>query len=283
MAMDNLRAKMEFAASFLNKRLACPPQIGIILGTGLDGLAAKIAEQVVIPYRDIPYFPRATVMGHAGKLVSGQLAGKSVLAFRGRFHYYEGYTMGEITFPIRVMQLLGIKYLIITNAAGGMNPDFETGDLMIIEDHINLMGDNPLIGPNDPELGPRFPELSQAYNYELRQLAIRKATGAGFGVKRGVYVAVPGPNFETPAELIFLAHIGGDAVGMSTVPEVIAACHAGMKVLGISCITNKADGHHPYAADHKEVLAVAARAGGRLEQLVELVVKELQLPLTHGK
>mgnify|MGYP003769029513 FL=1 len=273
--MDNLRAKMEFAASFLNKRLSCPPKVGIILGTGLGGLTAKITEQVVIPYKDIPYFPRATVKGHAGKLVSGQLAARPVVAFGGRFHYYEGYTMGEITFPIRVMQLLGIKYLIITNAAGGMNPDFTTGDLMIIQDHINLMGDNPLIGPNDPELGPRFPELSQAYNYELRQLAIRKAAEAGISVKKGVYVAVPGPNFETPAELIFLARIGGDAVGMSTVPEVIAACHAGLKVLGISCITNKADGHHPHAADHEEVLAAAARAGGRLQQLVELVVSDL--------
>lgn len=273
--MDNLRAKMEFAASFLQKRLPCPAETGIILGTGLGGLAEKITAQVLIPYKEIPYFPRSTVVGHEGKLVGGRLAGVPVLALKGRFHYYEGYTMREVTFPIRVMQLLGIKNLIITNAAGGLNPDFSPGDLMLIKDHINLMGDNPLIGPNDPELGPRFPELSRAYEQKLQQLAIAKATQVGIGIKRGVYVAVTGPNFETPAELIFLARIGGDAVGMSTVPEVIAARHAGMRILGISCITNVAHGHQPHAAHHEEVLATAAKAAKDLERLLELLVVDI--------
>lgn len=273
--MDNLRAKMGCAANFLQKKLTSPIKVGIILGTGLGNLADEIVERVVIPYREIPHFPQPTVEGHAGQLVCGQLAGKEVMAMQGRFHYYEGYTMREITFPVRVMWALGIRTLIITNAAGGINPNFIPGDLMIIRDHINLMGDNPLIGPNDQELGPRFPALTHAYCKDLQELALQKAREEGIEVKLGVYAAVTGPSLQTPAELNFLARIGADAVGMSTVPEVIVACHSGMRVLGISCITGIGGGHHWEKGDSKGIIAVAHKASGPLKRLLLAVLMEI--------
>ena len=273
--MNNLRAKMEFAANYLQNKFRYRVDVGVILGTGLGGLVEGITEQVVIPYREIPHFPQATVEGHAGRLVFGSLEGRTVVVMQGRFHYYEGHSMQEITFPIRVMQALGIKTLLVTNAAGGMNLEFSPGDLMLITDHINLMGDNPLIGPNDPDLGHRFPDVINAYSKELQALALEQASKQGITLRQGVYVGVAGPNFETPAELVFLAKIGGHAVGMSTIPEVLVACHAGMEVLGISCITDMAVGHHPVEVDHEKVMAMAQEAGGKLQRLVKGIIAQL--------
>jgi purine-nucleoside phosphorylase len=273
--MKYLRAKMEFTANYLRERIPGNLQVGIILGTGLGNVTEGISNQTMIPYEDIPYFPRSTVTGHAGRLVCGQLGGKNVVSLQGRFHYYEGYTMEELTFPVRVMSILGVNTIIVTNAAGGLNSSFSPGDLMIIEDHINLMGDNPLIGPNDPALGPRFPAMGNAYCRELRDLAREKARIAGIDVKEGVYVGVSGPNFETPAELVFLARIGAHAVGMSTVPEVIVANHSGIRVLGISCITNMAIGHQHHDPKHGSVLDTAKRASEPLYSLIEAILREV--------
>jgi purine-nucleoside phosphorylase len=234
--------KAQKAASFINSRFQDTPEIGLILGSGLGVLADEIENPVRIPYSDIPEFPVSTVEGHAGQLVLGDLAGKKVVAMQGRFHFYEGYSMEKVTFPVRVMKLLGIEKLIVTNAAGGVNEEFEPGDLMIITDHINYTGTNPLIGANDERFGPRFPDMSEAYNKELNAKATKIATDLGILVKEGVYVGFSGPTYETPAEIRFARNMGGDAVGMSTVPEVIVARHSGIKVLGISCITNMASG-----------------------------------------
>lgn len=222
------------------------PKVGLILGSGLNTLADEIEEAVVIPYANIPYFPQSTAPGHTGRLVLGQLAGVNVCAMQGRFHFYEGYTLQKITLPIRVMQRMGVETLIVTNAAGGMNPDFSVGDLMLIEDHINFIGmagHNPLRGPNRDEFGVRFPPTNRVYTKALRDLATEVAQAEDIQLQRGVYVSVAGPNFESPAEIRFLRTIGGDAVGMSTVPETLVAHHAGMEVLAISTITNLAIDH----------------------------------------
>jgi len=224
------------------------PQIAVILGSGLGALADDVQVDAVFPYGEIPGFPVSTVAGHAGQLVLGSLAGKKVVVMQGRFHYYEGYAMSLIIFPIRVMHALGVNSLLVTNAAGGLNPDFDPGDVMLITDHINAMGNNALIGSNDDEIGPRFPDMTHTYAPDLRALTLNVAKREGVPLRQGVYVATSGPTYETPAERRYLRIIGGDAVGMSTVPEVTAANHAGMRVLGMSAITNKATGdadQHP--------------------------------------
>jgi purine-nucleoside phosphorylase len=246
--------------------------VGIVLGTGLGALAQEISAAVAIPYPEIPYFPRSTVESHKGQFVCGSLAGRAVVAMEGRFHLYEGYTPSQVTFPIRVMKELGCRLLIVSNASGGLNPQYEKGDLIVIEDHINLMGLNPLIGPNDDRLGPRFPDLVAPYDRQLQNLALQVALEENIVAHRGVYVAVTGPNLETRAEYRFLRGIGADVVGMSTVPEVLVAVHAGMKVLGFSIATDMClpDALEPVRIE--EILAVANRAEAKLRTIVKGVL-----------
>ncbi|MCP3025790.1 purine-nucleoside phosphorylase [Halobacillus sp. A5] len=247
------------AATFIQEKLNIEPTVGLILGSGLGVLAEEIENPVIIPYQEIPHFPESTVSGHKGQLVAGQLQGRQVLAMQGRFHYYEGYDMKQVTFPVRVMKEIGIETLFVTNAAGGINKEFEPGNLMVITDHINNMGDNPLMGSNDEELGPRFPDMSEAYDRALIQHAEQSADRLGMQVKKGVYVGNTGPAYETGAEIRMLRILGGDAVGMSTVPEVTAANHAGIRVLGISCISNMAAGILDQPLTHDEVIETTAR------------------------
>ncbi|AKM19541.1 purine-nucleoside phosphorylase [Geobacillus stearothermophilus] len=269
------RHMIEKAADVLRQRMPAPPAIGLILGSGLGVLAEEIEEAVRIPYEEIPGFPVSTVEGHAGRLVCGRLEGAAVVAMQGRFHYYEGYSLREVTFPVRVMKALGVRQLIVTNAAGGVNEQFRPGDLMIISDHINLLGTNPLIGPNDPELGPRFPDLTEAYSRRLRQLAKEAAAKLGLRVQEGVYVANTGPSYETPAEIRMIRTLGGDAVGMSTVPEVIVARHGGMEVLGISCISNMAAGMSDAPLHHDEVVETAERVKTDFLRFIKAIVAEM--------
>ena len=275
-----VRRHFEESADVIRQRTLHRPRIGLILGSGLGSLADEVAEASIIPFAEVPHFPQATVEGHSGRLVIGRLAGKTVLVMQGRIHYYEGYTMEEVVLPVRVMQALGVKTLIVTNAAGGLNPAFRAGDLMLITDHIGLAalaGHNPLLGPNDPALGPRFVNMTAAYDPALRALALRVAQGMGLTLHQGVYVGLAGPAFETPAEVRFLRAIGGDAVGMSTVPEVIAARHGGMRVLGLSGITNvaQADSSAVLGPDHEEVLQVGRSLGPRLAALVKGILAEM--------
>lgn len=251
------------------------PDIGIVLGTGLGALAEDIRADVRFPYSDLPHFPQSTVMGHAGELVCGNLAGRTVVAMSGRFHAYEGYSLQQITFPVRVMKALGCGTLIVSNAAGGLNPQFATGDLMVIEDMINLMGDNPLIGPNDERLGVRFPDMSEPFARDLLALAREAAVECKLPLQKGVYVAVTGPNLETRAEYRFLRQIGADVVGMSTVPEVIVGVHAGMKCLGFSVVTDMClpDALHPVT--HEEIVEVANAAEAKLRGLVRRIIERL--------
>lgn len=247
------------------------PEVGIILGTGLGGLVKEINAEYEIPYNEIPNFAQSTVEGHSGKLILGNLGGKRVMAMQGRFHFYEGYNMKEITFPVRVMKAMGVKTLCVSNASGGMNPAFEVGELMIISDHINLFPTNPLIGKNLPELGTRFPDMGEAYNKIYVELAKKIALENNIKVSTGVYAGLTGPCFETPAEYRYLWRIGADAVGMSTVPEVIVARHAGMDVFGISIITDLGVEGHTQKVSHEEVQQVA----NRQEPKLTLIVKEL--------
>ncbi|WP_188206072.1 purine-nucleoside phosphorylase [Alkalibacillus aidingensis] len=249
------------------------PTIGLILGSGLGILAEEIEGATTIPYHEIPHFPQSTVAGHKGQLVIGELKGKQVIAMQGRFHYYEGYPMEQVTFPVRVMKKLGVDQLVVTNAAGGINESFNPGDLMIIGDHINMMGDNPLIGKNIDEFGPRFPDMSQAYDRDLINQAKEAANQLGINVQQGVYVGNTGPIYETGSEVKMLRTLGGDAVGMSTVPEVIVANHAGMKVLGISCISNMAAGILDQPLSHDEVIETTEKVR---EQFIQLVKKTLE-------
>ncbi|AVX20076.1 MAG: purine-nucleoside phosphorylase [Bacillota bacterium] len=267
------KVKLTEAVEYIRRHTDYLPEIALILGSGLGALAEEIEEAVTIPYRELPHFPVSTVEGHAGRLVLGKLKGKTVVAMQGRFHYYEGYSMGEVTFPVRVMKLLGARQLFVTNAAGGINREFKPGDLMLITDHINLMGSNPLIGPNWDDFGPRFPDMSAAYSARLQEIADRVAASQGFKLQRGVYAAMTGPSYETPAEIRYLAKIGADAVGMSTVPEVIVANHSGMEVLGISCITNMAAGILPEKLDHSEVMETAERIKKQFLALVKGIVE----------
>ncbi len=248
------------------------PQTAIILGTGLGQLASEITESYEIPYNEIPNFPVSTVEGHAGKLIFGKLGGKDIMAMEGRFHYYEGYDMKEVTFPERVMYELGIKTLFVSNAAGGMNPSFHVGDLMIIDDHINFFPEHPLRGKNFPT-GPRFPDMHEAYDLKLRNLADEIAQEKGIDVKHGVYVGVQGPTFETPAEYRMYHNFGADAVGMSTVPEVIVACHCGIKVFGISIITDLGGFDDPVEVSHEEVQIAANAAQPKMTEIMREIIR----------
>lgn len=277
--MTEFFTRREFAeaADFIRSRTKHEPTIGLILGTGLNPLAEEMRKVDVIPYSEIPHFPVSTVEGHVGRLIVGELEGQEVLVMQGRAHYYEGYSPQHICLPIRAMQLLNIGMLIVTNAAGGLNPAFKAGDLMLITDHINLIGMaglNPLRGPNDPELGPRFPDMSQAYDLELQEMALRVAKDLGLPLHQGVYICLGGPSFETPADLKFLRLIGVDAVGMSTVPEVTVACHAGMRVLGISGISNMAviEPTGEREAAHEEVLEAGKILVPKLAALIKGVI-----------
>jgi purine-nucleoside phosphorylase len=264
----DLGGQINEAVAAIRKVSNLKPEVGIILGTGLGALAENIDVATRIEYGNIPHFPTSTVDSHAGELMLGTLAGKSVVALSGRFHAYEGYSMQEVTFPIRVAKALGISTLVVSNAAGGMNPQFQGGDLMVITDHINFMGDNPLIGPNDDELGPRFPDMSEPYTHALIDLAESKALEAKIPLKRGVYVAVPGPCLETKAEYRMLRGFGADAVGMSTVPEVIVAVHAGLQVLGFSIITDECFPDALEAANIEKIIAIANAAEPKLSTIV---------------
>lgn len=263
------------AAEFIKKRIDIQPTIGIILGSGLGNTAAYIEEQVIIPYKEIPGFTDTTVEGHIGRFVIGKYRNKKIIAMQGRFHYYEGYDLDQIILPVRVMKRLGVEILIVTNSAGGVNPDFSPGDLMVIRDHINMTGVNPLRGRNPDELGPRFPDMTYAYDQRLRSLATDKAGELGMNLREGVYAMMPGPSYETPAEITMLMNLGADAVGMSTVPEVIAAVHAGMKVLGISCITNMAAGILDKPLTHEEVIETASNAADRFTRLLLSIIEDL--------
>jgi len=282
------RAHIAEAAAAIRQVSHIVPRVGLITGSGLAGLTDEMQKAVAIPYRDIPHFPESTVAGHPGELVLGVLEGVPVIAQRGRIHFYEGYSMQQITLPVRVMRELGAEVLIVTNAAGGLNPDFETGDIMLIRDHINfpgLAGFNPLRGPNDPALGPRFPVMAGAYSPRLRHLAQQVAAELGIELRSGVYVGLAGPTFETPTELRFLRMIGADAVGMSTTSEVVVARHGGMRVLGFSLISNVARPEEIEAALetageeveelHDEVLEAGQRAVPRLMRLIRGVVGRL--------
>lgn len=271
----SLIEKIVEAATYLKGKFQHKPEVGLILGSGLGVLAEEIEEPVKIPYQDIPGFPVSTVEGHAGRLVFGTLKGKTVVAMQGRFHYYEGYSLDKVTFPVRVMKEIGVEKIIVTNAAGGINETFKPGDLMIITDHINNLGDNPLIGPNDPELGVRFPDMSEAYDKDLRKLAKEVAKHLNIEVKEGVYVANTGPCYETPAEVRLLRILGGDAVGMSTVPEVIVARHSDLKVLGISCISNMAAGILDQPLTHDEVIETTEMVKGNFLNLVKSIVEKM--------
>ena len=273
--MPDLASTVRAATKAIRQMTPVRPKVAIILGTGLGRLAGQIRKKTVIPYEEIPGFPQSTVATHAGQLVIGQLSGKAVAAMEGRFHYYEGYTMDQITLPVRVMRALGARVLIVSNACGGMNPQYRHGDIVIIEDHINLMGDNPLIGPNDDRLGPRFPDMCEPYDRKLIGLASKLALRQGTRAHTGVYVAVPGPNLETRAEYRFLRTIGADTVGMSTVPEVIVAVHAGLRVLGLSVVTDRCLPDALKPADIGEIIAVASEAEPKLTKLVASVVAKL--------
>lgn len=273
--MEDLKAKITESVEFINQKSNIKPKIAIILGTGLGRLAEDIKEKEIIPYSDIPNFPISTVQGHGGNLVLGKLENKEVVAMQGRFHYYEGYNLKEVTFPVRVMKKLGAEVIIISNAAGGMNRFFKRGDLMLITDHINLFGDNPLIGPNDEELGLRFPDMSEAYDRKLVELTLKVALEEKIKLHQGIYVGLTGPTLETPAEYRFLIKIGADAVGMSTVPEVIVANHMGMKVLGISCITDLAINGVIVKTGLEEILKAASNAEPIMTKLVKKVIQKI--------
>ncbi len=274
--MDYINS-IEKAYNYIKDRIPCAPDIGIVLGTGLGSLAEYITEPTYIDYKDIPAFPVSTVSGHAGRLIYGDLEGKKVIAMQGRFHYYEGYGMKEVTLPIRVMSKLGIKILIISNACGGLNEEFNAGDIMLIEDHINFIGDSPLIGANLEEFGPRFPDMTDVYSKELLKLCQDVANKADIKVQKGVYCAISGPNYNTKAELRMLIKIGANAVGMSTVPEATVAKHSGIKVLGLSCITDMALPDSLAPLSHEEVVRVAEQAKPKFVTLVRNFIKEVGL------
>ena len=263
------------AADAIRARCGTVPEVAVVLGSGLGDFAATLANAVPFQYADLPHWPRSTVVGHAGMLLVGDVAGRRVAALSGRVHVYEGHSHATVAFAVRVMARLGVRVLILTNAAGGINLSFGEGALMVIDDHINMMGGNPLIGPNDDRFGPRFPDMSQVYSRRLRILTDQAAGAMGVPVFHGVYVAVHGPSYETPAEIMAFRRVGADAVGMSTVPEAIAARHAGLEVLGISCITNRAAGVLPQPLVHDEVMETARRVRGTFIALLEAVIGRL--------
>jgi purine-nucleoside phosphorylase len=271
----SLYDRVQSAAAVVRGQGALVPEIGIILGTGLGGLAHEIAIETEVPYAEIPGFPLSTVETHAGRLLLGRLGRRPVVAMQGRFHRYEGYDLQEVTFPVRVLHALGARTLIVSNACGGMNPLWGPGDLVLLSDHINLLGDNPLVGPNDERLGPRFPDMSAAYDPELRALARKTALELGIMLREGVYVAVAGPNLETRAEYRMLRAMGADVVGMSTVPEVIVAGHQGMRTIGISIITDQCLPDALEPADIGRIIATAGRAEPHLTRLIAGLVERM--------
>ena len=273
--MLGLAKQIDEAAAFIRSRWLGIPKAGMILGTGLGGLAAQITSKTAIPYAEIPHFPASTSPSHAGQLVCGELRGVPIVAMEGRFHFYEGYSMQQVTFPVRVMKALGADTLIVTNAAGGMNPHFELSDVVVIDDQINLMGDNPLRGINDDKLGPRFPDMCEPYSRELGTIALQAALELSITAHRGVFVAVAGPNLETRAEYRMLRGMGADVVGMSTVPEVIVAVHAGLRVLGFSIVTDICLPDALEPVDIQKILAVAAKGGEKLSRLIPKVFERL--------
>lgn len=272
LASTALYERVEHAARTIRARLTIEPRIAIVLGSGLGGFADDFEDAVRIPYEEIPGFARSTAEGHVGRLVAGNVDGVPVLAMQGRVHYYEGYSLEEVTFPVRTFKLLDIKTLVLTNASGGINVQLTQGALMVLSDHLNLMGDNPLRGPNDERFGPRFPDMSAVYSPELQALVVEEAKAIGVEVRRGIYGALSGPSYETPAEIHLLRTLGADAVGMSTVPEAIVARHMALEVLGISCITNMAAGIGDEPINHAEVMATGDRVRGTFTQLLRRVV-----------
>ena len=274
--MTELRTAINESIAYIRTRTKATPSIGVILGTGLGGLVKEIRKEAEIDYADIPHFPVSTVESHHGKLIFGTLAGKKIVAMQGRFHLYEGYSLKQVTFPVRVMKFLGVERLLISNAAGALNPQFTKGDVMLMTDHINLLGDNPLIGPNDESLGPRFPDMSEPYSREFIALAEQAALDLKIPVRRGVYAAMQGPSLETRAEYRFLRTIGADAVGMSTVPEDIVAVHMGMKVLGFSILTDECFPDALKPVTLAEVLKVATKSEPKMTAIMKEVVKRMQ-------
>lgn len=267
--------KINQTADYLRSKVADMPEIAIILGTGLGSLVDHITDKLYIPYKEIPNFPVSTVEGHSGNLIFGMLGGKRVMAMQGRFHYYEGYDMKQVTFPVRVMQVLGVRTLLVSNAAGGMNKEFKVGDVMVITDHINLFPENPLRGKNYEEWGPRFPAMTEAYSKKLVAIADKIGEEQGLRLMHGVYVGTPGPTFETPAEYEYFRVIGGDAVGMSTVPEVIVANHGGMTVFGLSVITDLGGKDITDVPSHEEVQLAAVKAKPTVVALMKTLVERL--------
>jgi purine-nucleoside phosphorylase len=267
--------RVDQAAADIRKRCAALPETALVLGSGLGDFSDTLVDAIAAPYAELPHWPASNVVGHAGRLVIGTVAGKRIAALSGRAHFYEGYDLATVVFATRVMGRLGVRHLVLTNAAGGINPTLTQGALMIIDDHINMMGANPLIGPNDDRFGPRFPDMSEVYSARLRKIADDAARTRGVPVSHGVYVAVPGPSYETPAEINFFRNMGADAIGMSTVPEAIAARHMGLEVLGISCITNPAAavGHHPIV--HDDVIATGRRVRSSFISLLEGIIERL--------
>lgn len=272
MTHDEQRTRVQQAAEALTARGLQAPELAIVLGSGLGAFADGLTDAVRIPYTEIPHWPASNVIGHAGVLVAGTLCGRRVVTLSGRAHAYEGHDFRTVTFAMRVLGALGVPRVVLTNAAGGINTSFGTGALMLIDDHINLMGGNPLVGPNDDRMGPRFPDMSEVYSRRLRAAAEAAAAAAGIELRRGVYLAVLGPSYETPAEIRAFRALGADAVGMSTVPEAIVARHMGLEVLGMSCITNMAAGVLPQPLVHDEVMEVARRVRGEFSTLLEGIV-----------
>jgi len=265
----------ESAANFLLLQTQLSPTVGLVLGSGLGGFADELSEATRIPYANIPFFPRSTAIGHAGQMVIGKVGDVAVAAMQGRVHLYEGYSPNEVAFPTRVFGRMGIRALILTNAAGGINLEYKQGALVVITDHINLQGQNPLTGPNDDRFGPRFPDMTQAYSKPYREIALRAAQRLSKTVHQGVYAGLLGPSYETPAEIRYLRTIGADLVGMSTIPEVIAARHMGIKVLAISCVTNMAAGISDEVLSHEDVLATGERVKGDFVALLRAVLPEI--------
>lgn len=280
--MNQLARKLDETASFLQDRLGAAPEIAIMTGTGLGNMADTMAIDLDLDYADLPHFPAPTVQSHRGRLMTGDLAGKPAVLLQGRFHLYEGYSPVQVTYPIRVLNALGVSTLVVTNAAGGINANFFPGDLMVITDHVNLTGENPLVGPNNDQWGERFPDMARAYAPELIQAARQAAQSTGIPLHTGIYAGLRGPSLETPAEIRFLRTIGCDAVGMSTVMEVIAAIHAGMRVMGVSILTNIHDPDHPAPARVDDIIAVAQQSAPVLGRLVEKVVESISAGNAQG-
>ena len=275
MNVETLYERAEHAARTVRARWAEDVRVGLVLGSGLGAFADDLEDAVSIPYAEVPGFARPTVVGHTGRLVLGKVGGVPVVVMQGRFHYYEGYSLSEVTFPVRVLSLLGVKSLVLTNAAGGLNNSLKQGSLMLISDHLNLMGANPLRGPNDERFGPRFPDMTDVYDRAFQEIAVAEAHGVDIELRRGVYAGLAGPTYETPAEIRMLRAAGADAVGMSTVPEAIVARHSGLKVLGISCITNLAAGVLDRPIDHAEVIETGERVRETFSELLRRIIPKL--------